>query len=712
MRASSVSHSAASFGGPFPGQASGRSPGVVSGLVLSLLLGQCCAMSASAETAASSDDALVEEIIVSGDSRLSVRMGEVGSWNALEADEIDLIGATHPTEALVRVPGVWISRGSGQEHLTAIRSAVLTGAGACGEFLFLENGIPIRPAGFCNINNLFELNTEQAGRMEVWRGPASAVLGGNALHGAINVINRIPERASIGIEGGSYGAYRLSGEFNVDTGNHQFAGTLFGSSTDGYRDDTGYGQQKGSFTHRMTAGDFEVENTLNFTNLNQETGAFVNGYKAYEDKELRKSNPAPEAYRDAWSVRLASRWAKDNWFFTPYLRASSMNFLQHFLPGEPRERNDQTSGGVVLGFEPISSETLVFSVGAQMEFMSGHLDQWQKDELTDSSAFNNAVRPQGWQYDYDVDSFLAAGYYDLSWEFAEGTRLVNSLRLEYLGYDYDNLMLDGNTRDDGTACGFGGCLYNRPESRDDDFTNLAGRIGVERDIADGIGYITFGSGFRPPQATELYRLQRSQEVADLKSEQLVSLEIGYRGGWWNVAGFAEKTDHFIFRDSAGLNVSNGKTKAWGIEGEAFRTWGRHSFAISGSYAEHKYDFDSSIAGGEPIEKGNYVDTAPKWLANGRWNWQATEWLDTELELNYLGEHYINASNTAEYDGHLVTNLRARARVNEGLVVHARIINLLDEKYADRADFTLFNPLGYRYFPAMPRQFYVGATLSF
>ncbi|TNF80821.1 MAG: TonB-dependent receptor [Gammaproteobacteria bacterium] len=658
----------------------------------------------------SDEPVMVEEIVVSGE--LTARMGEIGSWSAVDAEELDLIGATHPTEALVRVPGVWISRGSGQEHLTAIRSAVLTGAGACGEFLYLENGLPVRPAGFCNVNNLFELNTEQAGRIEVWRGPASAVLGGNALHGAINVINRLPEQNRIGIEGGSYGSYRASGEFNVQTENHRFAGTLFGSGTEGYRDDTGHDQQKLSLVHQTMAGGFEVENTLNYTNLEQETGAFVNGFKAYEDGDLRKTNPAPEAYRDAWSVRIASRWARETWHFTPYLRSSDMEFLQHFLPGQPRERNDQTSGGVVFGFTPVSREDLAFSVGAQIEYMSGHLDQWQAEPLTDSTPFNNAVRPQGWQYDYDVDSFLAAGYYNLAWAFAEKTRLVHSLRLEYLEYDYKNLMLDGNTRDDGTACGFGGCLYNRPESRKDDFTNVAGRLGVEQDIGDGVGYITFGSGFRPPQATELYRLQRGQDVADLKSEELVSLEIGYRGGWWNVAGFAENTDNFIFRDGAGFNVSDGKTKAWGIEAEAFRTWGNHTFGISGTYAEHKYDFDSSLTGRETIEKGNYMDTAPKWLANGRWGWTPVSWFTSELELNYLGKHYVNAANTAEYKGHLVANLRMQARVNDAVALHARIINLTDEQYADRADFTEFTAEGYRYFPAMPRQFYVGATFSF
>jgi iron complex outermembrane recepter protein len=50
-----------------------------------------------------------------------------------------------------------------------------TGPGSCGVFLFLENGIPIRPTGFCNVNELFEVNSEQAQSIEVLRGPAGVV---------------------------------------------------------------------------------------------------------------------------------------------------------------------------------------------------------------------------------------------------------------------------------------------------------------------------------------------------------------------------------------------------------------------------------------------------------------------------------------------------------------------------------------------------------
>ena len=73
---------------------------------------------------------LVEEIIVRGDTSLQVRLGTAGSVGVVDAAALTEIRANHIHESLVRIPGVWISRGSGAEHITAIRSAVLTGAGA------------------------------------------------------------------------------------------------------------------------------------------------------------------------------------------------------------------------------------------------------------------------------------------------------------------------------------------------------------------------------------------------------------------------------------------------------------------------------------------------------------------------------------------------------------------------------------------------------
>ena len=81
---------------------------------------------------ADESDQAIEEIVVVGSSSIQSRLGVTGSSSVIYDEEIRATGATHVNEILARVPGVWISRGSGQEHLAAIRSAVYTGAGACG----------------------------------------------------------------------------------------------------------------------------------------------------------------------------------------------------------------------------------------------------------------------------------------------------------------------------------------------------------------------------------------------------------------------------------------------------------------------------------------------------------------------------------------------------------------------------------------------------
>src|SRR5262245_10922689 len=121
----------------------------------------------------------VEEIVVTGS--VLDEMHGIGAGASVSGDEIALVRATHPSEVFVQVPGVWISRGSEEEHLTAIRSPVFAGPSSCAEFLVLENGIPIRPEGFCNANELLELDLEQADRIEVLRGASGALFGGNAV---------------------------------------------------------------------------------------------------------------------------------------------------------------------------------------------------------------------------------------------------------------------------------------------------------------------------------------------------------------------------------------------------------------------------------------------------------------------------------------------------------------------------------------------------
>ena len=131
------------------------------------------------------------EIIVTAERRAQSALSAPASIARLEGQTLDRIDAQHPAEALNRLPGVNIQRGSGVESLPAIRSPVLTGGQGAGSFLVLEDGVAVRAPGFSNINQLFETSLDFATAVEVTRGPGSALSGSNAVHGLVNVITPI-----------------------------------------------------------------------------------------------------------------------------------------------------------------------------------------------------------------------------------------------------------------------------------------------------------------------------------------------------------------------------------------------------------------------------------------------------------------------------------------------------------------------------------------
>ena len=220
------------------------------------------------------EDLSLDELVVTGTRSGTPILDLAGNTGRISEEEIDFVRPDHITEIVNRVSGVNIQRGNGQEHLTSIRSPVLTGGAGAGSFLFLEDGIPLRAAGFANVNGLFEVNYEQAGGIEVVRGPGSALYGSNAVHGLINVLSRAPSldlQREIDISVGPHDLYQMKGTVSDTIGQHGYRLSVNGTTDGGYVSDSGYDQQKVSFRHDYY-GDIDSFKTLfSHTNLNQET---------------------------------------------------------------------------------------------------------------------------------------------------------------------------------------------------------------------------------------------------------------------------------------------------------------------------------------------------------------------------------------------------------------------------------------------------------
>ena len=635
------------------------------------------------------------------------------SADKISAEDIKLFNPSHPKEIFNTSAGSWISRGSGQESLISLRSPVLTGSGACGSFLILEDGLPIRPAGFCNVNNLFEVSLNLASNIEILKGPSSARFGGNALHGAINI-------ETLRVDGTNYLKTEINNEesfkstFAYQESKNWTLGISMGSNK-GFRDDSGYDEQKFAFKSFNRINDWQATTYLNLTNLNQETAGYASSYIS----SLREGNANPEAYRDAKSIRVNTLLTnfKEDYFFQlrPYLRSSKMNFIQHYLPGQPIEKNNQTSSGINFLMDVNSFTNHKLSFGINLELANIDLEEFQPEELTTSSAFNNAVRPQGFHYDFSVNTNLFAVFLAHEYLTQEAFKVFSNLRLERLNYDYDNLMLDGRTKDDGTECTFNGnngCYYSRPADSKISFSDSSLRFGFSKEFKSNEFFLQFSKGFRPPQINELFRLQKAQTLADLNSEKINSFEFGVLSTGENFSNkfvmYVSRKNDYIYKDNSAATISGGKSKHQGLEvSGSVKVLPILSINYAWSLAKHQYDYSFPEI---DVLRGNYIDTAPKIQGSLFFNLDVLENLTLQIEEEYMGKYFTDVENQYSYPGHFLTNIRGFYSLTPKLNINFSLLNVFDKRYAERADYSSFS--GERYFPGLPIQWRFGFSYKF
>jgi len=665
----------------------------------------------NAQTATSS--AVPDEIIVRGLYNQAVSsLDDAASIGVITQGALENAAAVHASEALNAVAGVNIQRGSGQESLTAIRSPVLTGGAGAGSFLFLEDGVPLRAAGFANVNGLFEGGTEFAGQLEVFRGPGPVEFGSNAVHGLINIQSQpIDSPTHIRVLGSTEGfagvtAAHTIGDFRLAvTANHD----------DGFRDDSGFEQQKIQLKYQGEFGGWDVDWLSAIQNLNQETAGFLQdidggpqGEELLRDPETRFSNPNPEAFRDNRTYRTQATFARDvgggkTLTLTPYARRVELEFLRHFVPGQALEKNSHTSVGL---------QSALFSddwnVGVDVEYTKGELFEFQDNETVFSFT-------QGLHYDYEVESFVGAAYVQKDFQLGPNTVLDIGARAEYTRYDYENQTTVGQSG-----------RFIRLADRVDDFFVVTPKVTLRHQVNENLNiYARAARGARAPQTADLYSVQLEQTGGEAEVETLDSLETGVKFGndrlTFEAAAFAQRKDNFFFRNSDGFSVANGETNHIGVEASfvaQLTNW--LSVSGDGTLARHTYDFDDvnlnfngSIDAPNTITDGDRVDTAPDTLANMRLTTRPLinhgDRMSLEIEWRHVGSYFTDPGNTQSYEGHDIFVLRSAFDVTENLSVFGRVDNLFDAIYADRADFAFGNE---RFFPGRPQTLFVGLTSQF
>jgi vitamin B12 transporter len=204
------------------------------GRLLAASVSLCAVSIGIAQAQTVTDPTILPDIVVTA-TRSPLAIQQAGSAiSVITAEEIAKESPKSPAEVLRRVPGVTVVETGGPGGTTTVR---IRGAEA-GQTLVLIDGIrvndPTSGSGEFDFANLAAVDIE---RIEVLRGPQSALYGSDAMGGVVNIITRKGKgapRVSVGVEGGSYGTKAARAAVSGSSGPVSYAFSTTGFDTAGF----------------------------------------------------------------------------------------------------------------------------------------------------------------------------------------------------------------------------------------------------------------------------------------------------------------------------------------------------------------------------------------------------------------------------------------------------------------------------------------------
>ncbi|MEI7447265.1 MAG: TonB-dependent receptor, partial [Burkholderiales bacterium] len=678
---------------------------------------------------------VLPEVTVTGTREAEPLARTPSAVGVIPADTIRRTAPAHPSQLLGQVPGVAAAVTNGEGHTTAIRQPFTTAP----VYLFLEDGIPIRPTGFFNHNALYETNLPQAGGVEVVRGPGSALYGSDAIGGIVNVLTRAPTTragADARLEAGSFGWRRLlAGGDSGSTAWGALRGDLNLTHTDGWRDATAYDRRSGSLRWDAGLGDATVAKTvLAFSRIDQQTGA--NSPLPRADYLNRPTlNYRPIAFRTVDALRLSTSIDHELGdgrllTVTPYVRDNAMDLLASFnLPSDPTlARTSSRSFGVAAKWRQdwagpwaprlVAGVDLETSPGARRE-----------DRVLATTSGSGASRLYSSYtlgarvFDYDVTFTQVSPYLHGEVSPVERLRVTAGLRFDRLAYRFDNRIDAPAVRDAAS-----GAWYGQVADTSVSYSHLSPKLGATWAFDEKrSGWIGWSNGFRAPSEAQLFRpsvatsaaaaTQQAALSARLRPIEADQIEVGLRGREgtlaWELVGYRlDKRDDLVSQRDLVTNVTTtvnaGHTRHQGVEaglGWVIAPGWRVDGAVS--YAVHRYvDWVTATAD----FSGKEMEAAPRLLASLRLGWQPVQRGLVEVEWTKVGPYWLEASNSAafgRYDGHGLWNLRAAWPIAPRVALFGRVTNLTDVRWADSASVSSNTAV---YSPGLPRSVFVGVDV--
>ncbi len=677
----------------------------------------------------------LELVVVTANREAGLRTESPIAISKLSPKLIDETKPTQIFEVINKTPGVIMPSYNNEQHGMSIRQPMGTSA----YYLYMEDGVPLRPLGVFNHNALLEVNQFAISNIEVVKGPVSSIYGPEAVGGAINFITQRPTAvptAKIGVQADNWGHRRI--QFGAGAKIKRFGfyvGGLSSKQTNSWLENSDY--DKTTVNARLEY-DFTEKTrligTFIYGDYYSQTSGSVDSVQFYSRKYVSTSDftyRKSDAYRSRltlehdWNNNSKSfitlfqrnnklgqnpsyriRWRANNNPTTATGEINSNNFESYGVIAQHSQKfgflNSNLIAGGVLDLSKNDYWAYQIDLNAQLDSTGQFVERFTIAQERPDLPISN--------YNGDITNY--AGYLQYDFEPFEKLRVSVGVRYDQMSLTYINNVDESS----------GDISYDR----------FSPKIGATYDLGNDKGlYANYSQGFSPPSLTSIFRPRPNTDPVEFYTNLQPAYFNSYEIGGW--AAFLKNkiyVDVALYQmdgrnellsirqpDNSTDFQSAGKTLHRGIEfGLSARPSEEYWFRFGGTTALHRFE-DFQISNRESDELQNLggfeMPSAPRWSWNTEFSYYP-KWLPnfrTSLEWQYISGWYQNQINTVRYEGYNLLNFRVGYQW-KGIEVYTNVMNLTDELFANSAgrgnnptDRTTFNP-------GAPRTFVFGIQYNF
>lgn len=675
----------------------------------------------------------LNEVFVTANRTATLRKDTPVAISKLTTKTINETKASALYEIANKIPGVLMVNLGNEQHMMAIRQPMTTNA----YYLYLEDGLPIRPMGIFNHNALLEINQFNLESIEVVKGPVSSLYGPEAVGGAVNLISLKPSinpEFKLGIQADQWGYQRIQAAGGATIGKVGFhiAG-ISCTQRNSWMTFSDYNKDNinARIDYKINTKTRLISNTMYGQYYSDMSGsvnedAFKNRtYKSTTDFTYRKS----EALRT--KITLEHDWNTNaNSAVTVYYRDNKLGQNPSYgirwttgkptATGEVNSNNFKSYGALAQHTQKFNFLDTKIVAGLLYDYSPVTYWAYQTDLKANLNpgglTVNNyeviAERPDIKLVNYTADIYNSAEYAQLSFKPFSQLVVTGGVRYDNMKVNYNN-ALDNST---------GSKLYDK----------LTFKAGANYNpIAFAGFYGNYSQGFAPPGVTAIFRIKPgtggttgkpAEFYYNLAPATFENFEIG---GWVSILKNKLNFDYAVYYmdgknellsirqpDNSTDYQSAGETRHKGIEfGINYKPKQEWALRVGGTTAQHTFiDFKVSDKPTDVLKNlnGKEMPSAPKWSGNSELSYYPN-WLPnfrTSVEWQFVSSYYQDQINTVKYEGYNVFNARIGYHW-KSIEIYGNVMNLTDKLYAynvSRGNTTTSQP---SYTAAAPRTFIVG-----